>query len=76
MIVRVKLFGRFLGFYNPLDKESFKIYLLCINYILNVSTFGYLIPSTDNDEIHYIPYIRLNDFMRNYFENRVTNEEF
>jgi len=75
-IFRVKLYGRFLTLFEPLDKESFKFYLTCLNYILNVSTFGYLVPNTEQDEIHYAPYIRINDFMRNYFENKIANEEY
>lgn len=75
-IFRVKMFGRFLTLFDPLDKESFKFYLVCLNYLLNISTFGYIIPNTDQDEMHYAPYIRVNDFMRNYFEGRIPIEEY
>ena len=71
-IERVKLFGRFLGLYDPLDKESFKFYMIALNYLINVSTFGYIVPANDYDEIHYVPYIRVNDFMRTFFENRIS----
>jgi hypothetical protein len=46
-IIRARLFGRLLGVIDPLDKESFKFYLMCLNYLLNVSTFGYIVPMTD-----------------------------
>ena len=75
-IFRVQMFGRFLTLFDPLDKESFKFYLVCLNYLLNVSSFGYIVPNTDQDEQHYAPYIRVNDFMRNYFENRISNDEY
>lgn len=75
-IQRVKLFGRFLGLFDTFDRESFKFFLICLNYIQNVSSFGYLIPVTDQDEVHYAPYIRVSDFMRTYFETRITVDEF
>ena len=75
-IFRVNMFGRFLTLFDPLDKESFKFYLLCLNYFLNISTFGYLVPNTDADEIVYTPYIRVIDFMRNYFDGRIPIEEY
>ncbi len=75
-IQRVRLFGRFLGLFDPLDKECFKFYMICLNYILNVSTFGYLIPANDYDEIQYVPYIRVNDFIRTFFENRIQQEDY
>jgi len=75
-ITRVKLFGRFLGLFDDLDKESFKLYLACVSYMQNVSSFGYLVPFTDSDEIHYTPYIRFIDFMRVFLENRITPDEF
>ena len=75
-IFRVRLFGKFIGIYEAMDKESFKVYLICLNHVFNVCSFGYLIPTTDNDEIHYAPYIRINDFMRQFLENRVSTEEF
>lgn len=71
-IDRVRIFGRFVGLFDTLDKESFKFYMICLNYLLNVSTFGYLIPANDYDEMHYTPYIRVNDFMRMFFENRIS----
>jgi hypothetical protein len=75
-IFRVRVFGRFLTLFEAYDKECFKFYLICLNYLMNVSTFGYLVPYTDQDEVHYTPYIRVNDFMRNYFENRISNDEY
>lgn len=75
-IFRVNLFGRFLTLFDSLDKESFKFYLVSLNYLLNISTFGYIVPNTENDEMHYTPYIRVNDFMRNYFEGNIPIEEY
>lgn len=49
-VQRIKLYGRFLTLFDPLDKESFKFYLVCLNYMLNVSTYGYLVPLTDQDD--------------------------
>jgi hypothetical protein len=46
-IVRVRVFGRFVGLFDELDKESFKLYLMCLNYLWNVSSFGYVVPFTD-----------------------------
>jgi hypothetical protein len=46
-IPRVKLFGRFLGLYDALDKESFKFYMTCVNHVVNVSSFGYIVPPGD-----------------------------
>lgn len=67
-IPRIKLFGRFMQIYDPLDKENFKFYLLCLNYTLNISTYGYLVPTNETEEVHYSPLIRVNDFIRIYFE--------
>ncbi len=75
-IDRVKLFGRFLGIIDGLEKDSFRFHLIATNYILNVSSFGYIVPANDNDEIHYAPYIRVMDFMRAFFEQRISVEEF
>jgi hypothetical protein len=75
-IDRVRVFGRFLGISDPVDKESFKFYMICLNYLLNVSTFGYIVPANDFDEVQYAPYIRVNDFMRTFFENRISQEEY
>lgn len=72
----MRLIGRFIGLYDVLDKESFKFYLICLNYFLNVSTFGYLIPASDSEEVHYTPYIRVTDFMRNFFEGIMSVEEY
>lgn len=75
-INRVMLFGRFLGLYDALDKESFKFYMTCLNYVTNVSSFGYIVPTGDQDEITWAPYIRINDFVRHFFELRIPQEEF
>lgn len=46
-IIRIRVFGRLLGIIDPLEKESFKFYLICLNYLINVSTYGYIVPATD-----------------------------
>jgi hypothetical protein len=70
------LYGRFIGLYDSLDKESFKFYITCLNYLVNISSFGYPVPTGEMEELHYQPLIRVTDFMRQYFEGNITGEEY
>jgi len=70
---------------EPIEKESFKFFLISLNYILNIkysfhsssfSTIGHLIPYTEQDVVHYAPYARVNALLYAYFEQSISNDDF
>jgi len=72
---RIKLFGRMLGLYEPLEKDTINWIFEAVRYIHNLR-YGKDVDKDDKEEIKYISYIKAIDWARFFFENQSSWEEW
>ena len=74
--LRINIFGRFLGLYQPLDNDSLNLYLDCLDYLDKKNNVGMPIPSNDYDEKVFIPIQRALDCAKYIFESKLSVDEY
>ena len=71
-IIRVRVFGRFLGLYNAFDNEDLTFYMECFEYLQNSPSGSYQ-SLQETTEAIYIPYVRCVECIKFYEKHLSKN---
>lgn len=72
-IIRVRLFGRFLGLYDELSAEDLDFFIECLNFLQN-SPSGIFCLNPENTEIILLPYVRCVECLKAFEKFLPKNE--
>ena len=72
-IIRVRVFGRFLGLYDEFDSEDLTFYIECLQFLQN-SPSGIFATSPENIDSILVPYVRCMECIK-YFEKILPKNE-
>ena len=69
------MFGRFMGFFQELDRKAYGSYTDIKEYINNLN-IGFMPNNIDSDEAHFVPYIRAARYLTTTLENSMPQTDY
>lgn len=64
---RAFLFGRFMGFFQQLERKDFGLYTDMKEQIYNLN-IGFMPNNIDSEQAHFVPYIRVTKYLSSNYE--------